>query len=539
MVERLDLDAVGFIAKRESWYPPAVVARAAPAARAVLRPVAVGYGYSMGGYAALKHGRLLGLTHALAVAPQVSIDPAEAPWEPRAQFFRPPLHAGMRVAAADLAPAAFVLADPYDAEDWPHLGLLEATGARVRAVPVPFMGHAVVWLMNDSAFMQRVLAQLLQGEGEGLRPLLRGRRRGSPVYLRRLGAAALRLGHAARAERLFAACGARGVPAAALDDDRARALRERAARLLAGGGPGRGPDGRREAAALAALQDLLALRPTDAAAQAQCGHLRLGAGDAAGAEPFFHAALALDGGLDHAQLGLSLALDSQGRAAEALAAARAAAAQLPGHARVLEHLGHMSLRAREVEEAERAFRAALAIDPCNGAAQLGLSLALARRRGRRHAAEALAAARAAAAALPGHAPAAAWLGRLLLRAGDAAAGGALVPGRAQARRRVARARLGLAKALLARGRAAAALQTVRRAAATRREGGGPAVSALVLPGMLVATVAATALLLATRPWRRPGGAAGAADRGEGSPQPAQLRRGGSAEPGGPDSARAA
>lgn len=44
MVERLDLDAVGFIAKRESWYPPAVVARAAPAVRAVLRPVAVGYG---------------------------------------------------------------------------------------------------------------------------------------------------------------------------------------------------------------------------------------------------------------------------------------------------------------------------------------------------------------------------------------------------------------------------------------------------------------------------------------------------------------
>ena len=94
----------------------------------------------MGGYAALKHGRLLGLTHALAVSPQVSIDPAEAPWEPRARFFRPPLHAGMRVAAADLAPAAFVLADPYDAEDWPHLELLEATGART-----VLTGHGDPW----------------------------------------------------------------------------------------------------------------------------------------------------------------------------------------------------------------------------------------------------------------------------------------------------------------------------------------------------------------------------------------------------------
>jgi hypothetical protein len=57
--------------------------------------------------------------------------------------------------------------------------------------------------------------------------------------------------------------------------------------------------------------------------------------------------------------------------------------------------------------------------------------------------------------------------------------------------------------------------------------------------MLVATVAATALLLATRPWRRLGEVAGADDRDDARPRQVQVRRSGSVEPGGPDSAKVA
>lgn len=95
-IEKLDIEAIGVIGKRENWYPAASMRAAAPAIRPLLRACAVGYGYSMGGYAVLKYGRLLGLTHGLAVSPQTTIDPAEVPQDRRFhRFHDAALHGGM------------------------------------------------------------------------------------------------------------------------------------------------------------------------------------------------------------------------------------------------------------------------------------------------------------------------------------------------------------------------------------------------------------------------------------------------------------
>src|SRR4051794_10196197 len=60
---KMGLDAIGFVAKRENWFPAAAMQKAAPAVRALLGGgPALCYGYSMGGYAALKYARLLGVS---------------------------------------------------------------------------------------------------------------------------------------------------------------------------------------------------------------------------------------------------------------------------------------------------------------------------------------------------------------------------------------------------------------------------------------------------------------------------------------------
>lgn len=63
-VEHLDLDCIGFVSKRENWYPVASIEGSADIVHRAAKPVSIGYGYSMGGYAALKHGRRLELTRA-------------------------------------------------------------------------------------------------------------------------------------------------------------------------------------------------------------------------------------------------------------------------------------------------------------------------------------------------------------------------------------------------------------------------------------------------------------------------------------------
>jgi len=193
-IEKLDLDAVGFIGKRENWYPAASMRAAAPAVRALLRPQAVGYGYSMGGYAVLKYGRLLGLTHGLAVSPQVSIDRAEVPWERRFQRFRDPaLHAGMITRPGEAPPIMLVAGDPGWELDGLHLRTAMTQGARL--VALPFMRHAAIDRFTSSQVLEHVLALVLAGDAAGVQSYLRGRRADSVQWHIWLGREAEARGH--------------------------------------------------------------------------------------------------------------------------------------------------------------------------------------------------------------------------------------------------------------------------------------------------------------------------------------------------------
>lgn len=452
VADRLDLDAIGFVAKRENWYPNASVARAAPAVRAALKPSSIAYGYSMGAFGALKHGARLGIGAALAVAPQLSIAPADVPWDTRFhRFHRPVPNEGMALTADDLSPFAALLADPYDALDWRHARMAASTG-RVHLLRAPLCGHSAVWLLAGSDRLQAALAPALAHDIAGLRAALRDGRARSGHWFRLMGRAACRLGHARLAEALWARASALGLPARAIEAERAEALADRAHRLA---GAGRAEE------ALAASRSLMALGAPALGAIGRSGHVLLRLGVPAEAEAAFRRALAERPELADLHHGLALALARQGRRAEAIEVARAAHAALPGQAEIAIQLGHLLIGAGRARhgEAAAAFQAVLAQYPASGEALHGLSIVTA---GRGDVADALALAQRAVFRLPGNHDALAWLAQLVLRSGDAVRAERLLRGLAQAEPARAEAHLGLAEALEALGRREEAVAALRR-----------------------------------------------------------------------------
>ncbi len=232
-VNKLGIEAVGIVAKRENWYPAADMQAAAPAIRALLRPRTIGYGFSMGGYAVLKYGRLLGLTHGLAVSPQVSIDPAEVPADPR--FHRhhdPRLHAGMAVGPQDVPAACFAVGDTkwvIDAEHLRRAGELPG----VHVIALPFLKHSAIDRFTSTREIGAVLDLVLAGEPAILRAHLRRTRPLSPELHLWLARSAAARGHLKPAERLWARAEALGMSVDQILTVRGLAMRERLMQLFA------------------------------------------------------------------------------------------------------------------------------------------------------------------------------------------------------------------------------------------------------------------------------------------------------------------
>jgi tetratricopeptide (TPR) repeat protein len=403
---KLGLNAIGFVAKRENWFPVASVQAAAPAVRAALRGPAMTYGYSMGGYGALKYATLLGAARAFAVCPQTSIAPTEVPWDTRFhKFYKASLHAGMAIGPGEAGEVAVLLADPYMPEDCRHAKRISRE-AGVNWVRTPFMDHAAIWLLVGGDFLPQVMGMIMEADLAGLAGVMRARRHTSPHWFRHAGNAAFRHNHVPLANRLWLRALELGLAKTIAEQDATRALRERMRAL--------NQAGKRDAARdLALLQ--ADLRPESFAIQAQVGHALLGMQEAAAAEQPFRAALKLRKNVGNVYQGLSVVLSSSGRLKEAVTLCRTGMKLAPGDDGLQIHLGHMLLNSGRVEEAEDVFRSLLEVNPRHSKALLGLSNSLAAR-GERE--EAIEVARSLITEGESDIQAYLWLGQLLLFMGE-------------------------------------------------------------------------------------------------------------------------
>jgi len=453
VARKLGVNAIGFVARRENWFPVASVAAAAPAVReAIGEGPAVTYGYSMGGYAALKHAALLGAGQSFAVCPQSSIAPADVPDDARFhRFYHAEQHAGMAVRPGEPGSFSVLLADPYMPEDRRHAERLAAAG--VHWLRTPFMDHASIWLLVDSAFLGEVLERLLAQDIGGLAALMRARRHTSPHWFRHAGTAAFRRGHPVLANRLWDRALELGLARIVLEQDIGRLLPRRVRELR--------NTHRHEAARDLALRQA-ALRPADFSSQSHAAHALLGMGEAAAAEAPFRAALALRADDGHIYQGLSLVLGSQGRTEEAVALCRQGIQAAPEDVGLRVHFGHLLLNTGNAPAAEAQFQAVLEQNAAEPRALLGLSQILAARGDRL---EAIALARQVIEGGATAPEAFLWLGQLLLFMGEPAEAEPVFRDALAAAPDNGAAHVGLARALERTGRMEEARRVIAEAAA--------------------------------------------------------------------------
>ncbi|MCA0420520.1 MAG: tetratricopeptide repeat protein [Proteobacteria bacterium] len=161
-----DLPTIHVVNRRNSWYQEPEwrgMVAAITAATAPYRRV-LAYGSSMGGYAALRFGKMIGATSALAISPQYSMQRDKTGFDTRWAKtvnrirWRPELAGPL---PADL-PAAIVY-DPAHAFDRRHVELI-AREMPVRRIALPFSGHPSGTYLGECGLLRPLALAVLAGE---------------------------------------------------------------------------------------------------------------------------------------------------------------------------------------------------------------------------------------------------------------------------------------------------------------------------------------------------------------------------------------
>jgi hypothetical protein len=187
ILEKMDVSVIGFVSAKPNWYPASDMLSAVEAAkqRIVGRRV-ITYGFSQGGYGALKFASSLSASLALAFSPQWSINPAEVSQFDRRYTARydPLLRNGERIEQHDLCQKNIIFFDPRDKEDNAQAARLLRL-KNIAPVLVPFSGHRSIRLISEGGVGRSFLQACIDGSNltvEFLRALIRQGRGRSSLY---------------------------------------------------------------------------------------------------------------------------------------------------------------------------------------------------------------------------------------------------------------------------------------------------------------------------------------------------------------------
>ena len=220
---REGIDLIGVSTTAYDWYPREAMAALLPVIRAAAKPAIISYGFSMGGYGALKYASALGARGVLALSAQYSIDPADGTTGERGMtYFDPALHRDMRVTPGDYPDGALLMWDPETEADHRHAAAI-ARLPGIRPVPLRLSGHATPVIFSETGCLLPVVEALLAGRQEEAVARIRAARRESPTVL--VAAAALLEAHG---HARWAAEAQRRAEAGAMNPARAVEARARA-----------------------------------------------------------------------------------------------------------------------------------------------------------------------------------------------------------------------------------------------------------------------------------------------------------------------
>jgi SAM-dependent methyltransferase len=183
------INALGVKSAANDWFQHAEMDEVIAVIRAAVPSgQLIGYGASMGGYAAINFSADIGLSSVIAIAPQFSPDPAKVPFDDR----WPELRQGYAFARDHVAriprlTCGYIICDPFT-EDGAHARLIAAHHDLV-CVPVTFSGHGALGVLARAGLSEPVLLDMLNNtfDRDGFVRQLRERRRQDPAIWREAG----------------------------------------------------------------------------------------------------------------------------------------------------------------------------------------------------------------------------------------------------------------------------------------------------------------------------------------------------------------
>ena len=160
-LEKYDFNVIGIMPKQKSWFPESSMRQMFAEIESFIAPFKqrIGYGGSMGGYAAIKYSNLLDLNRVVALVPQYSIHPEHVEDPRYNMFYQADVNADMQVQAHDISAECeyIVVYDPYCPEDRAHYLKLEHVLPQIKTLKLPFTGHDAIAVLASSALLNNFL----------------------------------------------------------------------------------------------------------------------------------------------------------------------------------------------------------------------------------------------------------------------------------------------------------------------------------------------------------------------------------------------
>jgi hypothetical protein len=198
----LGLNAIFLVPRGETWYPFRQMSRALDVVADYCRQYSdvILYGYSMGGYGALKFSRYLGASRVIAFSPQSSIEPVICVSNDRRYFqhYVGGVHDGMSIGPEDVVDSdVFVFFDENYGPDRFQVDLMRHSGVGARYISLRGMSHSTVLCLSSSSVFSRILQliSMRKSEDSDIAHFLVHNGRNSWVYYYNLVVRAFESGH--------------------------------------------------------------------------------------------------------------------------------------------------------------------------------------------------------------------------------------------------------------------------------------------------------------------------------------------------------
>jgi glycosyltransferase involved in cell wall biosynthesis len=180
----LGYDVLCFKTTENDWYQAASIEDMTHLAEKYLQHygLRVGYGSSMGAYAALYFAKALELNKVIAFSPQFSIASSSVPFELRWQESASSLSFKHTPMIGDDGVEVFMLYDPINTLDKKHVNLIRSQFPAGQDIKLPFTGHPSISPLADCEILRHSMECLLDDRGIDIRRTRRAIREMSEEY---------------------------------------------------------------------------------------------------------------------------------------------------------------------------------------------------------------------------------------------------------------------------------------------------------------------------------------------------------------------